>query len=692
MINKIAAGEVIERPASVIKELVENSIDAEAKRIEALVENAGMDLIRVIDDGIGMTEDQLLPAIMPHATSKITDTDDLFKINTFGFRGEALASIAEISQFTLKSRAVGRDSGSIITCNGGERSNPKPCGMPVGTQIDVKNLFFNTPVRRKYMKTTSTEIGHIMEVFIRLSIPHPNIHFVLRHNDRTVYDLPAEPDMFSRIKLIFGDDVSKNLVYIAGQSTSNIRIDGYVSLPSGSRLNSKLQYLFLNGRFIRDRSLQHALGEAYRGILVSGRFPIAFLNITMPPEQFDVNVHPTKLEVRFLDSNRIYSGLLGAVREKFMTTDLREQVDIDTMKPATKNAIKPNNAAAGWNNITPNSNAEDPQSAVDQNVIAANRRNFTNINFPQTNGTGTTNKTPDGTILSGNTAANFHDGNLNKKISDDNIFNANSSNKFGVNSNEVVANYSDDGLSKIDGKSDGLNVTKNHNTINDVSGAGNDAPAAGGAGDYVVGAGSIRERAAYSPAGRLVVQMHNRYLVLETESGIAIIDQHALHERILYERMKELMGDIVSGGKLESQRLLVPIPIDLSPTECSVVMDNIALLKDLGLQVEAFGGDTIIILSLPAIFSNMPADEILLSLIEPLLNSGSKPDPIELLDEMLHSMACKAAIKAGEKMQAESIAKLLAQAETEINAHHCPHGRPASLIFTCEELDKRFRR
>ncbi|MDR2644086.1 MAG: DNA mismatch repair endonuclease MutL [Planctomycetaceae bacterium] len=675
MINKIAAGEVIERPASVIKELMENSIDAEAKRIDVIVEQAGMSLMRVVDDGVGMAEDQLLLAVKPHSTSKINDTDDLFRIRTFGFRGEALASIAEISQLTLKSRAVDQNGGAMITCNGNDRSAPTPCGMPIGTQIDVRNLFFNTPVRRKYMKSTSTEFGHIIDVFVRIAIPHPNIHFTLKHNDKIVHELPADPNVLTRIKLLFGEDIGKGLVYIEGQSTGNVRIEGYVSLPANCRLNSKLQYLFLNGRFIRDRALQHALAESYRGLLVSNRFPIAFLNIIMPPDLFDVNVHPTKLEVRFLDSNRVYSGLLSAVREKFMKTDLSEQVDLDTMKPEI---AKQNNFVNEPNDIT----IDDPQNALARNITETHRYNVANMEFP---------------VSTNNiTAANSHKIDL-----DNNNFAVNNSSNHKTEFARHLPDYSKDDSSNF--RYDNLNETKHNSNNNFINNNNNNNSTvssghnfvtnnADSSGDYVTHFSPVNERVAYSPTGRVVVQMHNRYLVLETAEGIAIIDQHALHERILYEKLKELMGGIVEGGKLEAQRLLVPVPVDLSPTEYSVVMDNLGLLKNLGLQVEPFGGDTVIISSLPTILSAMPANEILLSLLEPLLNRGLKPEPIALLEEMLHSMACKAAIKAGEKMRADAISKLIAQAESEINSHHCPHGRPSSLTFTCVELDKRFRR
>jgi DNA mismatch repair protein MutL len=424
-----------------------------------------------------------------------------------------------------------------------------------------------------------------------------------------------------------------------------------------------LQYLFLNGRYIRDRALQRALMDSYRGVVMPKQLPSAFLNITMPPEMFDVNVHPMKLEVRFLDSSRIYSGLLGAVREKFMTTDLKERVDLDTIKTFSTNT----------NDSDDDSQYpmyDDPQNAMDPNLVEQRRNEIANRTFGGSNvGTSTSSRAGDSW------------GNNNGSRSS-------SSSTYGGSSKRGSSSWDDVDVgdsSKTGGDYVGGADGSGRNML--VDGDELDSSE-----NYVPMLGSVNGRVAYSPTGRVVVQMHNRYLVMETTDGIAIIDQHALHERILYEKLKELMGGIVGGGKLEEQGLLVPIPVDLNPAAFAVVMDNIQLLKNLGLSVESFGGNTVIISSLPSIISGVSAEDILTSLIEPLLDNGMQPDPMKLLDEMLHSMACKAAIKAGEKMRTDAITELIAQAEKEINSHHCPHGRPSTLIYTREEIDKRFHR
>ncbi len=325
LINKIAAGEVIERPASVVKELMENAIDAAATRIDVSVRQGGLEMVRVVDNGGGIPAEELRLALASHATSKLVEADDLFRVGTLGFRGEALASIAEVSRLVLRSRTPESQSGGEIEATGGATGPAAPCGCPVGTAVEVHNLFFNTPVRRKFLRTTSTEFGHVSEAFTRIALAAPHVHFTLRHNDKPIFDLAAGDGWLDRIGLFFGRELAENLIWVESVE-DDVAISGYAAHPSQSRSHNRMQYFFLNGRHIRDRALQHALGEAYRGLMMVGRQPIAFLTMTMPPELVDVNVHPTKLEVRFQDSGRLYSQLLATLRGKFLTTDLNTHV------------------------------------------------------------------------------------------------------------------------------------------------------------------------------------------------------------------------------------------------------------------------------------------------------------------------------------------------------------------------------
>ena len=660
MINKIAAGEVIERPASVVKELVENSIDAGATRIDVTLENGGSNLIRIVDNGCGIESDQLPLALLPHATSKLTNADDLFRIGTFGFRGEALASVAEISQLVIKSRTAGNESGATIQSNGGEHSAIQSCGMPVGTQIEILNLFFNTPVRRQYMKTTTTEFGHVTEAFTRLALPQPQIHFTLKHNERIVHELPPTEAPLVRIRQLFGEEVVREMIAIESPTSAAVRVLGFVSHPNQSRPNNRMQYFFLNRRYIRDRALQHALNEAYRGILLGGRFPLAFLQIELPADSFDVNVHPTKMEVRFLDSNRVYSGFLGAIREKFLTSDLRSRVQTAGVQAVGTQAADDSQTATEmslpWE-------SEEPRNTIDSSAAEKKKQ-----------------EVQDWLNQIANSPSSLREPTI--------VSPQPHNNRSGL-STHSTHHLSEYPASPATGKDRHGGFTEDTER-NDEFPCPPCLPRAFRRenNDQYITADSDSDRVAFSSEEPHVVQMLNRYLVMEVEEGIALIDQHALHERILYEQLKER----IRSGQLQSQRLLVPVPVDLSPNEFSCVSENIEFFRTLGLSVESFGGNTVLISSFPAVLSKTSPEEILWALIEPFLEWGKKLAQDELLDKLLHSMACKAAVKAGDKLSAESIQHLIHLASIEINFHHCPHGRPSTVVLSREAIDKMLER
>ncbi len=327
VINQIAAGEVVERPASVVKELLENAIDAGATRVEVSVERGGKDLIRVADNGKGMEPEDLLLAFRPHATSKLGEADDLFRIATLGFRGEALAAIAEVSRVRCQTRTADATAGSEITIEGGVAGSVRDCAAPVGTVIEVRNLFYNTPVRRTFLKSDSTEAGHVAEMFARVALAHPTVHLVYRSGSKVVHDLPATTGVKERIAVFFGQELADNLLWVESRIEAT-HLWGYVAHPSQSRSSTKGQYLFVGGRYVRDRSLGHALSEAYRGLLMVGRSPVSFLYLEIPAEEVDVNVHPTKIEVRFRDGHRIYSQLLSTIRQTFLSSNLHSRLQV----------------------------------------------------------------------------------------------------------------------------------------------------------------------------------------------------------------------------------------------------------------------------------------------------------------------------------------------------------------------------
>lgn len=657
VVNKIAAGEVIERPASVVKELMENSVDAGARRIDVSIEKGGTELVRVADDGGGIKADQLPLAVASHATSKIVDADDLFDVRTLGFRGEALASVAEISQFLLRSRHRDEPAGCQLEVRGGQAGAVTPCGCPVGTVVEVRQLFFNTPVRRKFLRATQTEMGHVTDAFIRIALVHPAVHFTLQHNERSVYDLPPVDSWRERIVTFFGGEIGQSLIPVASDD-GQIRWTGYVADPNYSRANNRMQYFFLNGRHIRDRSLQHALGEAYRGLLLSGRYPIAFFRLEMPADLVDVNVHPTKLEVRFQDGGRIYSQLLSALRQKFLSTDLTARV-----KPAPLPADA------------------DPAGALDPTRSAQHRDEL--VQWAQGQLEGRSPPAGHARQDAGSRAAGERP-----------------AAPPGPQPAAAAAQQSRLPLD-FDRASGG---TPSFRPFPDFGSAARGPlapvprPEAGHPerGEHLHGDAArpmdqpprpphAASQPALSSAG---LQVHNRYLITESEDGVEIIDQHALHERILYEQLREK----VSAGALEKQRLLVPEPVSMSPAEAAAALEAKEVLAQLGIEIEPFGGDTILVSTYPAMLANFDPHEVLRQIVEQLMTGGNVPQRRDLLDEMLHMISCKAAVKAGDRLTPDEITSLLQQRHYYRDTHHCPHGRPTALVFTREELDKRFKR
>ena len=791
MINKIAAGEVVERPANVVKELVENSVDAGAKRIEIIVEKSGSDLIKIVDNGCGIAAEQLVLALSPHSTSKVAEADDLFRIHTLGFRGEALASIAEISQLVLSSRTADSDAGAQIRSDGGVFDEIVPCGRPVGTTVEARNIFFNVPARRKFLKSPTTEFGHISEAVVRIALPRPDVHFILKHNGRTIYDLPATNDRKERIGRVFGSDVAARLVEIESEY-KNVKVTGFVGLPDLSRGSQSLQYIFLNGRHIRDRALQHALTEAYRGLLVSGRHPVAFLNIATPPDFVDVNVHPSKLEVRFVDGQAIYASVLGAIRDKFLRSDLTSrpnEAELDVAARRTQTAfakdvaqerspsVAPSNrptpaavpaseAPANEPNaevrelrFVPDVDSRDPIAALDESVAEERRRDVlgwltgksksTAARTSEPSPTPVSPESPKSPNLSNSDVIDAANAALDEVAALDapqvdaiperrptaptasfGIGGASEFRKFPPLASSFSARGDSSPVAQTSQPAKTPEPTFKPGTfggtrefaapVAEKSAEIADSPektappkstqpqffnaddlaepastnvslrervAANNAGRFRPNV-PLENQVAYNAAGKPVVQICRRYLAMEAKGGLAVVDQHALHERILYERLKANF----SAGKLDAQRLLVPEVVDLTPTEHPIALENRELFANLGILVDDFGGTSVVVNGYPAILRAASPSEIFLAALATLQRNRGKIERADLLDESLKQMACKAAIKAGDSLRPDAIVELIAAAEEELQSHHCPHGRPSTLVFSALEIDKLFKR
>ncbi|MBY0522413.1 MAG: DNA mismatch repair endonuclease MutL [Gemmataceae bacterium] len=601
VITKIAAGEVIERPSSVVKELLENSVDAGSTCIDVEVEQGGTEVIRVVDNGCGIHADDLLLAFASHATSKLSSADDLFRIGTMGFRGEALASIGGVAQVTLQSRPADRTCGAEIGSNGGELSAIRPWNGAPGTRIEVRHLFFNTPVRRKFLKTMPTEMGHVSEAVTRLALSHPQLQLNLRHNGKRVYEVPASAPLVDRIGLFFGADLKKQLYELDVQA-GPLRLHGWIADPAAERGSAKMQYLFVNGRWVRDRSLGHALQEAYRGLLMTGRYAVAFLFLDLPPDQVDVNIHPTKSEVRFRDSHAAYHLVLTAVRERLRKENLTAQLRVSTLGiPQMPNGTAP------WS-LSPSPAPAPllPLSAPAAAAIPGPVRNAESAVLPA----------------------------------------------WEQPASEQASTDSSDRL-EMEPR-------------------------------------SLTEESAPAPwiSDPKVLQLYDSYLVVETPEGMLVIDQHALHERILFEHLKQRIGT----GDLEIQRLLIPEPVDLSAEQAARTLEHRGALAELGLEVDDFGGGTLLLTSYPAILGHRSPQGILKAVVDHLVTQERPPTREVLLNDLLSLMACHAAVRAGDRLTADQISALVAQRSLANDTHHCPHGRPTTLLFSKHDLDRQFRR
>lgn len=590
VVNRIAAGEVVERPASVVKELLENALDAGPTRIDAALEQGGIALVRIVDNGGGIDAEDLPLAVAAHATSKLKTADDLERINTLGFRGEALASIGEVSRLVIRSRTATAAAGAVIEVDGGRVGEVLPEGCAVGTTVEMHQLFGNVPARRAFLRAASTEWSHAAEAFVRTALAHCGVAFSLVHNGRRVHDLPATDSWRNRIGGIFGQSLADRLIDVEA-SDGEIAVRGLVGRPEDDMASTRLQHLFVLGRPFRDRSILHAVQEAYRGVLLSGRQPIVFLAFDIPADMVDVNVHPAKIEVRFREPSRLYRLVLAALRTKFLASDLRAPL----AAPAAARPAFPwdqQGDDSGRSPATPPPPAHGGVSPWFGSAVAAAER----------------------------------------------------SRVFG-------------GLAT---------ATAEPAWERDESAV----------------------EAAAATAGEMAVQMHHRYIVVESPVGIEVIDQHALHERVLYEKLRAA----VATGSLEVQPLLIPERIDLSPAEIEIVTEHAETLSRAGMRVEPFGGTTVIVTSKPVLAGSTSAATLVREVIDRLASSSEDTGAGMLVDEVLHGLACKAAIKAGDQLSQAEVDALVRDRRRVQDSHHCPHGRPTSLTLSRQELDRQFRR
>jgi len=633
LVNQIAAGEVIERPASVVKELLENAIDAQAGRIVVDLEEAGKKLIRVSDDGLGMAADDVPRALASHATSKIATTEDLEAITTLGFRGEALASVASVADVRLVSRAADALAATEVTVSGAKADPPRPASGPVGTTVEVRNLFRYVPARRKFLKTDATEMGHISEQVARIALAYPAVHLTVTHNGRSVYELPATESVRDRIAAFFGEDLAGALLEIGSQEPAG-RLWGLAGPPHLARATTATQYLFINGRFVRDRGLLHALREAYRGLLEGGRQPVAFLFLTVPPDRVDANVHPTKIEVRLRDGHLLYGQVLAAVRERLLGPGLTPRL----VTPAPPQPGEP--SCAG--DSSPEQHAQPGERLTSTAAAHEDRVRQAVADFLRSSAATAQARLP----LAG----------LRPGVA-------------GLRPGEA-------GRTPVKGGEPSRADDASSQPLAHQGGRLTSPPER-------VALGTDEAR----PPAR-AIQLHNTYLVAETADGILIVDQHALHERILFE---DIMGHL-EAGPLEGQRFLMPLVLALTDREMAALEEHRESLGRLGIEAEPLGPRSVGIQAFPTLLARADPEATLRDFLAWVLALDAAPTARQVLEQLAHVSACRAAVKAGDRLKDEEIEALLARREAADLAATCPHGRPTALVLRKADLEKQFGR
>lgn len=595
LINQIAAGEVVERPASVVKELIENAIDAKATAIDIVIREGGKNLILVEDNGQGMTQEDLLLAVERHATSKIPD-ENLFNIQTLGFRGEALPSIGSVSRLEISSRAQGNDMSWSLKVEGGQKLGPIPAAQNVGTRIEVRDLFYATPARLKFMKSATSEMTAIVDTVSRLAMAYPEICFTLKDDKKTYFDLPVtlgdiNERRLYRLSMLMGKEFIDNACSINAER-GNYKIIGFASLPTMNRSNASLQYLYVNGRAVKDKLLNTAVRVSYQDFLARDRHPLVALFLEVPPAEVDINVHPAKTEVRFRENEIIRSLIIGALKQAL--TEAGHRAATTTSSFALK-AMQPS--------VTPQFKSSQPS------FMMPSRPSLKPIySSPRPHSFAPTEQ------------ATAHALQLEEPTIPDKI--------------------------------------------------------------------SAHEIKEHHPLGEARAQLHETYIVAETEDGFILVDQHAAHERLVYESLKSQFLK----SQAQSQYLLIPEIVSLQESSQSALLAHSEELKQFGLGIEAFGGDAILVRETPAALGNFNIARLIQDLADEIIELGQPLSLKEHLEEILSTMACHGSIRAGRNLTLAEMNALLRKMEETPHSGQCNHGRPTYVELKKYDIEKLFGR
>lgn len=634
-INKIAAGEVVERPASVIKELVENAIDAHADRIEVEITAGGTSFMRVSDNGIGMSRQDAELAILRHATSKIVKVDDLLTIGTLGFRGEALPSIASVSRFTLTTRQAGDELGTEIKISGGSLPEIGETGCGIGTTIRVEDLFFNTPARKKFLKTNNTEGGKINEFIVKLAISNPQIAFKLINNNKMAVSTPGNGDLKDTLQSIYGGTVGSALLPLEFED-EDIRLSGFVTKPSAIRSSRSWQTFIVNGRIIANRAIARAIDNAYHALIPKTGYPLVALNIQVPQNTVDVNVHPQKSEMKFEDESRVFKAVYKAVLDAIRPKDeVRQLGQLGNMAAGVEQAEIDRHVAHGMQEILLEAKDVERASAAPARYVPVYeerrqaamqwREAAARMEVPKT--AEPPEPEPQPVFVPEAEAETVH---------------------------EMVSVP----VPEMKHVPESVSVPEPMPVEND------------------------REQSCRMvPIG----QVDNTYIIAQDADGLYIVDQHAAHERILFDRFSARAGEI------PVQQLLVHLMLDFSSHEAEIIENNLAMLKELGFGLEPAGPNQFRLTEVPADVPSGEAEDFIREILASL-EELHKPSAAELRQAAIATASCKAAIKAGFKLNFRQMEILLAELNDTAMPYTCPHGRPTIIRFSTDELAKMFKR
>ncbi|MHC4808804.1 MAG: DNA mismatch repair endonuclease MutL [Planctomycetota bacterium] len=638
LVDQIAAGEVVERPASVVKELFENAVDAGASRVRVDIEGGGTRLIAVRDDGGGIPAEELELALAPHATSKITEPQDLEAIATMGFRGEALASIASVARVRITSRPPEAESAAVVAAASGRLEPLRPCAGPPGTLVEVRDLFFNVPARRKFLRGETAESTRVAEQVRLLALAHPTVGVRLEVDGRVRLDLPADQDAHARIRDVLGRDLAPHLLPLE-HDEAGVRVRGMIGTPDLARPTARAIRLLLNGRPIADRTVVHAVREGYRGLIEPGRSPTVVLWLQVDPRRVDVNVHPQKTEVRFRDQAAVHAAVRHAIREALRRADIVPAVDLSR-------------AGGGDEAGGAGSFRGAVETMLHRGAWGAGRPPA-----PAPGGGG-------GSGLRVGPAAGFGGGPPRPAAPSPVVLSRLRSALEAESVDDATRERLMDRLAGPLAESDTPPVEPS------------ELPAE----PSFAGIRPVIE----------VMQVHGSFLVAQDERGLLIVDQHALHERIMFEELRERLAE----GSLESQRQLMPIVLEVPEGHLEHLPALEPLLGRLGFELAPLGPTAIGVHAVPTLLVQRRVDipGFLEDLLRRTEEDGSPPDGEAALSEVLDMMACKAAVKAGEKLSAADMAELMAARERFERSSNCPHGRPTTLRLSIEDLERQFGR